>query len=630
VDTGHSAKIPSIQGLRAIAVLLVIAYHFDFPVKNGFVGVDVFFVISGFVITQSLLRNRTNSNIRDLLNFYTKRIARLFPAFFVVLLFTMLAVILVYSPNIGVQQNAIKASLGAMLGLSNFAIPRISGGYFGASGDLNPFLHTWSLSVEEQFYFFYPLFLIFLIWLTKKQNTRIKQNILLLIPILLSFLLTINLAPLSKLSSIGTLTYFAPQARVWEFLLGAFIALNLPAFRFWDEQKKNYICFISVVVIILFSVDFNFNPDKSLYLILIPVASSALFLAIAGSTHTIGLKTQTDRNFVARIFVHLGDLSYSLYLWHWPIYVTGKILFPEHRYLVVLVSLLLTYFMSLVTYVYIENRVNSKNFPSKGFWISILLICQMLFISMFLVLSSGVSRGWGLDWTLNSHVVVEAGCDSGVIDFNQCAWGASKENRPIFLVGDSMSWAIADSVIQVASAENLGVQTLVRNSCSITYSPDLTDDLCSQWRASVIKILFEKHPQLVIIANSVSNPDNDLLGMGKLVRELNKANIKVLFILPPPGGDEFSGRRALAFRPGALTRYRTMPLAADMNIYGLGNYQNSKLYMLYDPAEDLCNHVCVIAKDGKDFYTYDNHLSVYGNKVLEPVIKKMILGLLRS
>jgi peptidoglycan/LPS O-acetylase OafA/YrhL len=159
VDTGHSAKIPSIQGLRAIAVLLVIAYHFDFPVKNGFVGVDVFFVISGFVITQSLLRNRTNSNIRDLLNFYTKRIARLFPAFFVVLLFTMLAVILVYSPNIGVQQNAIKASLGAMLGLSNFAIPRISGGYFGASGDLNPFLHTWSLSVEEQFYFFYPLFL---------------------------------------------------------------------------------------------------------------------------------------------------------------------------------------------------------------------------------------------------------------------------------------------------------------------------------------------------------------------------------------------------------------------------------------------------------------------------------------
>jgi len=254
----------------------------------------------------------------------------------------------------------------------------------------------------------------------------------------------------------------------------------------------------------------------------------------------------------------------------------------------------------------------------------------MLFISMFLVLSSGVSRGWGLDWTLNSHVVVKAGCDSGVIDFNKCAWGASKEDRPIFLVGDSMSWAIADSVIQVASAENLGVQTLVRNSCSITDSPDLADDLCSQWRASVIKILFEKHPQLVIIANSVSNPDNDLLGMGKLVRELNKANIKVLFILPPPGGDEFSGRRALAFRPGALTRYRTMPLAADMNIYGLGNYQNSRLYMLYEPAEDLCNHVCVIARDGKDFYTYDNHLSVYGNKVLEPVIKKMILGLLRS
>ena len=151
VKSSHSAKLDSIQGLRALAVLLVIAYHYGLPVKNGFIGVDVFFVISGFVITQSLLRNNTGSKLQDLGNFYIKRIARLFPAFFVVFLFTMAAIFLVYSPNVGVQQNAIKGSLGAMLALSNFAIPRISGGYFGASGESNPFLHTWSLSVEEQF-----------------------------------------------------------------------------------------------------------------------------------------------------------------------------------------------------------------------------------------------------------------------------------------------------------------------------------------------------------------------------------------------------------------------------------------------------------------------------------------------
>ena len=140
MKSAYTAKLDSIQGLRALAVLLVIAYHYGFPVKNGFVGVDVFFVISGFVITQSLMRNRTNSKRQDLINFYIKRIARLFPAFFVVFLFTMLAIFLVYSPNMGVQQNAIKGSLGAMLALSNFAIPRISGGYFAASGESNPFI----------------------------------------------------------------------------------------------------------------------------------------------------------------------------------------------------------------------------------------------------------------------------------------------------------------------------------------------------------------------------------------------------------------------------------------------------------------------------------------------------------
>ena len=178
VKSTHSAKLDSIQGLRALAVLLVIAYHYGFPVKNGFIGVDVFFVISGFVITQSLLRNNTGSKLQDLGNFYIKRIARLFPAFFVVFLFTMLAVLFFYSPNMGIQQNAIKGSLGAILGLSNFVMPRISGGYFGASGESNPFLHTWSLSVEEQFYFIYPLLFFFLLWVTHRSNSKKIQNFL--------------------------------------------------------------------------------------------------------------------------------------------------------------------------------------------------------------------------------------------------------------------------------------------------------------------------------------------------------------------------------------------------------------------------------------------------------------------
>jgi peptidoglycan/LPS O-acetylase OafA/YrhL len=631
VKSTHSAKLDSIQGLRALAVLLVIAYHYGLPVKNGFIGVDVFFVISGFVITQSLLRNNTGSKLQDLGNFYIKRIARLFPAFFVVFLFTMLAVFLVYSPNVGVQQNAIKGSLGAMLALSNFAIPRISGGYFGASGESNPFLHTWSLSVEEQFYLIYPLLFFFLIWLTKRNNSKKIQNLVIAFVILLSFSLTINLEPFSKISSIGTLTYFAPQARAWEFLLGCIVALNPLAGKALDVLKPKLLRFVAIVVIVFFSILMPFNADTSLFLIVIPVASSALFLALCSSSLS-GESQNTDKqNPFTKSLVHLGDLSYSLYLWHWPIYVTGIIMFPSHKLAVVLASIPLTYLMSLMTYKYVETRFNALRIVSKKFWVLALSVGQLISVAIFFLMFTGVSRGWNQDWALNTHQVMNRGCDAGLIDFEKCNWGDQGASSSIYLVGDSMSWAIADSVINSSLSEGLGVQAIVRNGCSITESTNTEGDPCTIWRKKVTELLLDKNPELVVIANSIGYPEQDLLGMGTLVTRLNTAGTKVLFILPPPGGDEFSGRRALAFRPGDLDRSKQKPEDFSLTKYGLENYKNPKLFQVYDPANDLCSKsVCVIARNGKDFYTYGGHFSVYANKVLEPKIKVKIFELLRN
>jgi peptidoglycan/LPS O-acetylase OafA/YrhL len=631
VKSAHLAKLDSIQGLRALAVLLVIAYHYGFPVKNGFIGVDVFFVISGFVITQSLLRNNTGSKLQDLGNFYIKRIARLFPAFFVVFLFTMLTVFLVYSPNVGVQQNAIKGSLGAMLALSNFAIPRISGGYFGASGESNPFLHTWSLSVEEQFYFIYPLLFFFLIWLTKRNNSKKIQNLVIAFVILLSFSLTINLEPFSKISSIGTLTYFAPQARAWEFLLGCIVALNPLAGKALDVLKPKLLRFVAIVVIVFFSILMPFNADTSLFLIVIPVASSALFLALCSSSLS-GESQNTDKqNPFTKSLVHLGDLSYSLYLWHWPIYVTGIIMFPSHKLAVVLASIPLTYLMSLMTYKYVETRFNALRIVSKKFWVLALSVGQLISVAIFFLMFTGVSRGWNQDWALNTHQVMNRGCDAGLIDFEKCNWGDQGASSSIYLVGDSMSWAIADSVINSSLSEGLGVQAIVRNGCSITESTNTEGDPCTIWRKKVTELLLDKNPELVVIANSIGYPEQDLLGMGTLVTRLNTAGTKVLFILPPPGGDEFSGRRALAFRPGDLDRSKQKPEDFSLTKYGLENYKNPKLFQVYDPANDLCSKsVCVIARNGKDFYTYGGHFSVYANKVLEPKIKVKIFELLRN
>jgi peptidoglycan/LPS O-acetylase OafA/YrhL len=479
----------------------------------------------------------------------------------------MLAVFLVYSPNMGVQQNAIKGSLGAMLALSNFAIPRISGGYFGASGESNPFLHTWSLSVEEQFYFIYPLLFFFLIWLTKRNKSKKIQNSVIAFVILFSFSLTINIEPFSKISSTGTLTYFAPQARAWEFLLGCIVALNPLTGKAIGRMKL--IRFIAIVVIVSFSILFPFNADTSLFLIVIPVASSALFLTLCSSNLSSESQHTDKQNVFTKILVHIGDLSYSLYLWHWPIYVTGIIMYPNQKCIVVLASILLTYTMSLMTYKYVETRFNSLRIVSKKFWVLTLSVGQLISVVIFFIMFTGVTRGWNQDWALNTHQVMNRGCDAGLIDFEKCHWGNKGASSSIYVVGDSMSWAIADSVISSSLSEGLGVYAIVRNGCSITESTNTGGDACTIWRKKVTEILLEKSPELVVMANSTSYPEQDLLGMGSLITRLNATGIKVFFVLPPPGGDEYSGRRALAFRPGNLDRDKRKPEDFSLAKYGL-------------------------------------------------------------
>ena len=149
-----------IQKLRALAVVSVILYHADFPIQNGFLGVDIFFVISGFVITQSLLRREIRNLKQPLIEFYARRIARLFPSFFLVYIVSIFLLFAFYSPNSGVQQNGFRTAVGALFGSSNIVLMNFSRDYFGANNESNPFLHTWSLSLEEQFYFVFPIFFI--------------------------------------------------------------------------------------------------------------------------------------------------------------------------------------------------------------------------------------------------------------------------------------------------------------------------------------------------------------------------------------------------------------------------------------------------------------------------------------
>ena len=619
-------KNASIQGLRALAVILVICYHYGAPVRNGFIGVDVFFVISGFVITQSLLRYNSGNRWKDLRLFYTKRIARLFPAFFCVFVFTMLAIFLFYSPNVGIQQNAIKGGLGAIFAISNFLIPRISGGYFSVESGTNPFLHTWSLSVEEQFYFIYPILFFLIAHLARPVNRKLKINSILIFFILISFSLTLGSLPFSKFGSLGTLQYFAPQSRAWEFLTGSLVAFNPPIFHRMTTLAKERFRLVLALFIILFSLFFTFDANGALFWIVIPVITSALFLSL--SAGGMNLNNHQKPNPFSKFWNYSGDLSYSLYLWHWPIYVSGLIIFPDSPLYVAIISLILTVLASSISYHFIEQKFNYERKQRKHYWFKTILSGQLTSILIILLLFAGVTSGWNRDWTLNSHKVLAVGCGSGLIDFNKCSWKSSKSSDSIYLVGDSMSWAIADGVIVAAGSMNLNFQSLSRNGCAITKVSINGDGDCDAWRKRVINILLKEKPLLVGIANSAGYSDHELLGMGELVRLLNLNGIKVVFFLPPPGGDAYSGRRALFYRPGAESRTSPKPELTSMQKYGLLNYSNAMQFIVYDPSIFLCTRRCVIAKNGKDYYTYGAHLSVYGDSQLTASIQNTFEKLL--
>ena len=618
-----------IQILRAISVLVVIAYHFELPIPNGFIGVDIFFVISGYVITQSLMRSSGDSRFSRLKVFYIKRIARLFPAFFTVFIFTIIASILFLSPNVGVQQNAIKSSFGATLGISNFVIPRVTGDYFGASGSTNPFQHTWSLSVEEQFYFLFPL--IFLFFIQKKVRNRnfISPIFLFSTLAILSFSFIFPFEFLDKVSNLGTTKYFAPQNRAWEFLAGVIVALiSASRLKLRVTHKALILTALSGAIVFISSSNF-FAFQDNLHLLVIPVVLSSIFLLISdmGSPKF----EQVERLLRFReLLVTMGDWSYSLYLWHWPIWIFTRLFFSESKVGSVLIASFLTLLFSALTYRRVEKRFNFANKMQVSYWIKFFLIGQTLAFSLFLVGYTGVSNGWGKDWALNSHAIMQKGCDSGLVDLKKCSWGSPEAEEEMFIVGDSMSWAIGDAFISSALNRDMKVFALTRNGCSITKSDTDKASECGVWRDKVISVLTQQKPKLIVIANATGYPEEDVKGMGKLVSTFRDLSIKVIFVTPPPGGDKYSELRALSYRPGALSREKPLSNKIQLSLYGLSDVTSDSGLLVYHPADDLCSSMCTIAKDGKDYYNYGAHLSLYANYVLQDSVNKKVEKVLRK
>jgi peptidoglycan/LPS O-acetylase OafA/YrhL len=347
---------PDIDGLRAIAITAVVAFHAGFTgISGGFVGVDIFFVLSGFLITSMLFKEAELTGRIDLSEFYARRVRRLLPAASLVVVASVILAYFFLIPIGDEQLKFARSAAAAALFASNIYFWTSSGGYFDGPSDQLPLLHTWSLSVEEQFYLVWPLLLIGIVRFALWRGLLLRNLVLgaLAVMFVCSLVTSVWLSVVSP--SAG---FYLLPSRVWELAAGAFTGVLLQ--KEWLRAKLKMRWFAALLAVVgLVAIGlaiFHFDAGMAFpgWVALLPVFGTVAVL-VAGAIEA--------NNFVSHVLstkpmVLIGKLSYSWYLWHWPLLVFTKInnfgqsdLFIN--FLVVLFALILAY----LTYQFVENPI---------------------------------------------------------------------------------------------------------------------------------------------------------------------------------------------------------------------------------------------------------------------------------
>ena len=356
---------PDIDGLRAISILGVVFFHFKFDFfSGGYLGVDIFIVISGYLIT-SFIFNRLKIKKFNLKEFLIRRSKRLLPTFFVVLFLCFIFSFFIFLPLELIKFS--KSLISATFLSSNFFF-WLSSGYWDESNS-NPLLHTWSLSLEWQFYFIFSILSVF-IWHLARKKISILVHLIFFIIFLVSIVLAITFLDRS-------MSFFLLPFRIYEFLIGSFVYFIIDKKNLIIEKNKNLLSILAVVIIIYSFFVFDSNSNVPGYIALLPCLSTALLIYISNSIVHKFLKN--------KILVYLGLISYSLYLYHWPILIFYSWLnIVEINFITKLSLILFSIAISSVNYHFLEKpiRFNFKVSITLRYLFVLLIIIIISFASL--------------------------------------------------------------------------------------------------------------------------------------------------------------------------------------------------------------------------------------------------------
>ena len=506
-----------VDGLRAIAVVAVIINHIrDEWLVNGFLGVDIFFIISGFVVTSSLLNNNSDSVKEFLTKFYTRRLKRLMPALiFCIGITSISSMFLVYD-----GQLALKTGIYAIFGLANMYLIKQEANYFGGDAALNPFTHNWSLGVEEQYYLLYPALMILTgVCVYRKSNSR---NRLLLSLITLGGLSFIFYS--YAFYNLRDWSFYSMPARFWQLSLGGIIA----CLGIRELQKINIIKY-SLLTLLVFSLNFKYGSQYSNTV----VTSIITFFLIL----SVKSKPSRSRGFLnLKLVTFTGLISYSLYLWHWPVLSVLKNTVGL-TVVTIPVAVVIFLLLSLFSYYYIEAKYRAKNWRILG--LSELKVGLVLILTSSIVLQVIVSLGLAkksfVGERLRGHFSI--GKDSRIwrmddcstnlsesfkkIDLSNCYLPSFKQkNKTVFIYGDSYAQQLVPAFLKLKDY-GYNVNIVASNACP-SFLSDFArpgSERCEwakmYWRKEVLKLL-GKEDKIVFLNSYYYYTHNDLRLKSKL------------------------------------------------------------------------------------------------------------------
>ncbi|MGN2253519.1 acyltransferase family protein [Frateuria sp. GZRe12] len=504
---------PDLEGLRAVAILLVVAAHAGVPwLAGGFVGVDVFFVLSGYLITGLLLRELAEAGRVRLSDFYVRRLRRLLPGLLTMLLVVSLLAVLLLAPTDQQKQATAAASAAFWLSNVHFAFGRLD--YFSSGAEASLFLHTWSLGVEEQFYLLWPALLVGLAGRFGGEGLEGARRRL---------ILGMGIVVAASLIACIALTYASPRLafylmplRAWQFAAGALVWLCFKApangVTAWKGAWLGKVGWVGLAAILGSALLLSPNtPYPGGWAVMPTVGATALIAAGV-------CQTRVSRVLGWRPLQALGHISYPWYLWHWPLLLLAHTLYPTNGAVVRISAIAASLVLAVTSHLWVETPTRHRSIWLARPRMTIAVALGVMGLAGIMCLrwynhASDLSRSPQYRRLADAHadapIIYRMGCDDWYSSdrLRVCGFGAHQAHHTAVLFGDSVAGQWFPAAARAYSKPDWRLLVITKSSCPMVDEPIFYErigrmyDECSIWRKRALEYLVQLKPDVVILGS---------------------------------------------------------------------------------------------------------------------------------